>query len=196
MNYLYEILIIVNNFIEYNYLLSIFIYFFLLTIFFTLSLPGTTIVLLSSGFFFGFILGFLINIFSITIGSFLFIIFSKTIFIKMFKGNYRKYSSKISNIIENSSFEYLILLRLVIGPPLLIQNLCLSLINVSKVYIVLSTFIGFIPIILFLSYLGNYFNNLLELTKIKFSNLLSYEIIVILLLFIFLLILRIYFKKS
>ena len=196
MDFIYEIIFLVNNYIEYNYTISIILYFSLLVIFFTFSLPGTTVAILSSGFFFGFFLGFLINIFSISIGSLFFVLFSKSLLKKLFKKNFIKYSSKISHLIKNSSFEYLILLRLIIGPPLIVQNICLSLMNVSKIKIFVSTFVGFIPIIGFLSYIGSYLNNILDLKKIKFDNLISMEFLLILFFLIFLLLLRIYLKKN
>ena len=196
MDFIYEIIFLVNNYIEYNYTISIILYFFLLVIFFTFSLPGVTVVVMSSGFFFGFFLGFIINIFAISIGSLFFVLFSKLLLQKLFKKIFIKYSSKISKLIQNSSFEYLILLRLIIGPPLVVQNICLSLMNVSKIKIFVSTFVGFIPIIGFLSYIGSYLNNILDLKKIKFDNLISMEFLLILFFLIFLLLLRIYLKKN
>ena len=200
MDFIYEIIFLVNNYIEYNYTISIILYFSLLVIFFTFSLPGTTVAVMSSGFlfgfFFGFFLGFIINIFAISIGSLFFVLFSKSLFQKLFKKNFIKYSSKISHLIKNSSFEYLILLRLIIGPPLIVQNICLSLMNGSKIKIFVSTFVGFIPIIGFLSYIGSYLNNILDLKKIKFDNLISMEFLLILFFLIFLLLLRIYLKKN
>ncbi len=196
MDFIYEIIFLVNNYIEYNYTISIILYFFLLVIFFTFSLPGATVVVISSGFFFGFFLGFIINIFAISIGSLFFVLFSKLLLQKLFKKIFIKYSSKISKLIQNSSFEYLILLRLIVGPPLVVQNICLSLMNVSKIKIFVSTFVGFIPIIGFLSYIGSYLNNIFDLKKIKFDNLISIEFLVILFFLIFLLLLRIYLKKN
>ena len=196
MDFIYEIIFLVNNYIEYNYTISIILYFFLLVIFFSFSLPGATVVVMSSGFFFGFFLGFIINIFAISIGSLFFVLFSKSLLQKLFKKIFIKYSSKISKLIQNSSFEYLILLRLIVGPPLVVQNICLSLMNVSKIKIFVSTFVGFIPIIGFLSYIGSYLNNILDLKKIKFDNLISMEFLLILFFLIFLLLLRIYLKKN
>ena len=196
MDFIYEIIFLINNYIEYNYTISIILYSFFLVIFFTFSLPGVTVVVMSSGFFFGFFLGFIINIFAISIGSLFFVLFSKSLFQKLFKKNFIKYSSKISHLIKNSSFEYLIILRLIIGPPLIVQNICLSLMNVSKIKIFVSTFVGFIPIIGFLSYIGSYLNNLIDLKKTNFDNLISMELLLILFFLIFLLLLRIYLKKN
>ena len=190
-----NILINLTDFVNNNYFYSFLLYFIISTCFFTLSLPGGMIILISSGFFFGFLEGFLINIFTISFGSLLFIVFSKTILQKLFQKYYIKFSDQLNNFIKNSSYEYLILLRLLIGAPLILQNICISLLNISKTKILISSVIGFAPLMLLLSYVGSYASNLIELKSLTFSNILTPEILFIIFLLIFLILLRIYFKK-
>ena len=76
----FDIIISLNTFINTHYFISFIIYFLFSIIFFTFSLPGGLIILLGSGFFFGFFSGFIINITSISLGSLIFINFSNTIF--------------------------------------------------------------------------------------------------------------------
>ena len=192
---IYNILFNLTDFINNNYYYSFLLYFIISICFFTLSLPGGIIILISSGFFFGFLEGFIINILSISLGSLIFIIFSKTILSKLFEKNYNKYSDKLTDFIKNSSYEYLILLRLIIGPPLIFQNICISLLNISKTKILISSVIGFTPIMLLFSYFGSYASNLIELKAFTFSSIFSPEILITIGLFIFLIVLRIYFKK-
>lgn len=192
---IYNILFNLTDFINNNYYSSFLLYFIISICFFTLSLPGGIIILISSGFFFGFLEGFIINILSISFGSLIFIIFSKTILSKLFEKYYNKFSDKLTDFVKNSSYEYLILLRLVIGPPLIFQNICISLLNISKTKILFSSVIGFTPTMLLFSYFGSYVSNLIELKTFTFSNIFSPEILIIIGLFIFLIILRIYFKK-
>ena len=192
---IYNILFNLTDLINNNYYYSFLIYFIISTIFFTLSFPGSIIILISSGFFFGFLEGFIINILSISFGSLIFIIFSKTILSKLFEKYYNKFSDKLTDFVKNSSYEYLILLRLVIGPPLIFQNICISLLNISKTKILFSSVIGFTPTMLLFSYFGSYVSNLIELKTFTFSSIFSSEILIIIGLFIFLIILRIYFKK-
>jgi uncharacterized membrane protein YdjX (TVP38/TMEM64 family) len=192
---IYNILFNLTDFINNNYYSSFLLYFIISICFFTLSLPGGIIILISSGFFFGFLEGFIINILSISLGSLIFIIFSKTILSKLFEKYYNKYSDKLTDFIKNSSYEYLILLRLIIGPPLIFQNICISLLNISKTKILISSVIGFTPSMLLFSYFGSYASNLIELKVFTFSSIFSPEILIIIGLFIFLIILRIYFKK-
>jgi uncharacterized membrane protein YdjX (TVP38/TMEM64 family) len=192
---IYNILFNLTDFINNNYYYSFLLYFIISICFFTLSLPGGIIILISSGFFFGFLEGFIINILSISFGSLIFIIFSKTILSKLFEKYYNKFSDKLTDFVKNSSYEYLILLRLVIGPPLIFQNICISLLNISKTKILFSSVIGFTPTMLLFSYFGSYVSNLIELKTFTFSSIFSSEILIIIGLFIFLIILRIYFKK-
>ena len=192
---IYNILFNLTDFINNNYYSSFLLYFIISICFFTLSLPGSIIILISSGFFFGFLEGFIINILSISFGSLIFIIFSKTILSKLFEKYYNKFSDKLTDFIKNSSYEYLILLRLIIGPPLIFQNICISLLNISKTKILISSVIGFTPIMLLFSYFGSYASNLIELKAFTFSSIFTPEILITIGLFIFLIFLRIYFKK-
>ena len=192
---IYNILFNLTDFINNNYYSSFLFYFIISICFFTLSLPGGIIILISSGFFFGFLEGFIINILSISLGSLIFIIFSKTILSKLFEKYYNKYSDKLTDFIKNSSYEYLILLRLIIGPPLIFQNICISLLNISKTKILISSVIGFTPIMLLFSHFGSYASNLIELKAFTFSSIFTPEILITIGLFIFLIFLRIYFKK-
>ena len=192
---IFNILLNLNEFINTYYLYSVCIYFTLSIFFFALSLPGGMIVLISSGFFFGIVIGFIINIFAISLGSLIFVIFSRTLFKGLFNKYYEKFSHKLSNFIKDSSYEYLILIRLIIGPPLIFQNICISLLNISKIKILITSLIGFTPTMLLFSYLGSYVSNLIELKTFSFSEIFSLEILIILGLMIILLILRIFFKK-
>ena len=133
----------INQYINSNYYYSIVIFFMFLTFYSTLSIPGGVILFISSGFFFNLYLGFFINLFSISIGSIIFHISCKFILKFFFPIFYLNYSQKVTNIIKNSSNEYLILFRMIPGPPLFVQNLCLSIINISKVYHAYKDVLGF-----------------------------------------------------
>ena len=192
---IFNIILSVNNFIELHFYLSFVIYFLISLIFFTFSLPGGVIISLSSGFFFGVIYGFFINVFSASFGSLIFIILSKSILKKLFQKYYIKYSEKLSSFIKKSSFEYLILIRLIFGTPLIFQNICISILNVSNFKIFISSIIGFTPYMLLFSYIGSYASNIFELKDFNVSEIFSLEIILILLILIFLIIIKILIKK-
>ena len=193
-----EYILIVLNYtqllVEQNYVLTLILYFIFCLLFFFLSLPGGLIVTLSSGFFFGFYIGFLINIMSITIGSLFFIIISKYFFSNYFNNYLSKYTDKLNKIVKKSSFEYLILIRLIFGIPLIIQNLFISTLEISKVKFIISSIIGFTPYFLIFSYFGEKISNLLEIKSFSIKNIFSIEILIILIILILILIFRIFYK--
>ena len=192
---IFNFLINLNEFVSTYYIVSFCVFFIISTLYFTFSLPGGIIILLSSGFFFGFIGGFFLNIISICLGSLIFIIFSKTLIKGLFEKYYVKFSDKLSTYIKSSSYEYLILIRLIIGPPLLFQNICISLLNISKTKILITSFIGFAPLMLLFSYLGSHVSNIIELKAFTIADIFTSEIIIIFVLIISILFFRIFIKK-
>ena len=192
---IFNFLINLNEFVSTYYIFSFCLFFIISTLYFTFSLPGGIIILLSSGFFFGFIGGFFLNIISICLGSLIFIIFSKTLIKGLFEKYYVKFSDKLSTYIKSSSYEYLILIRLIIGPPLLFQNICISLLNISKTKILITSFIWFTPLMLLFSYLGSHVSNIIELKAFTIADIFTSEIIIIFVLFISILFFKIFFKK-
>lgn len=192
---IFNFLINLNEFVSTYYIYSFCLFFIISTLYFTFSLPGGIIILLSSGFFFGFIWGFFLNIISICLGSLIFIIFSKTLIKGLFEKYYVKFSDKLSTYIKSSSYEYLILIRLIIGPPLLFQNICISLLNISKTKILITSFIGFTPLMLLFSYLGSHVSNIIELKAFTIADIFTSEIIIIFVLIISILFFRIFIKK-
>ena len=192
---IFNFLINLNEFVSTYYIFSFCLFFIISTLYFTFSLPGGIIILLSSGFFFGFIWGFFLSIISICLGSLIFIIFSKTLIKGLFEKYYVKFSDKLSTYIKSSSYEYLILIRLIIGPPLLFQNICISLLNISKTKILITSFIGFTPLMLLFSYLGSHVSNIIELKAFTIADIFTSEIIIIFVLIISILFFRIFIKK-
>lgn len=180
-NFLIQFDLLIKNNLE----LSLILYFLFSFLFFTFSLPGSLIIILASSFFFGFITGFIINITTIVLGSLCFFLFFKNIFKKYFNKQIEKFSDKLNKIIKKSSFEYLVLLRLIFGVPLFVQNLFLSTLNISKTKFIISSFIGFTPYFLLFSFIGNQFSDLIEVKEFQLSNILSFELILIFLLLIF-----------
>ena len=194
IDYIQIILNYIQILIFDNYLLALITYFIFCLLFFFLSLPGGIIVTLSSGFFFGFYIGFLINIISITIGSLFFIILSKYYFLNYFNNYLLKYIDKLNKVIKKSSYEYLILIRLIFGIPLFIQNLFISTLEISKFKFIVSSLIGFTPYFLIFSYVGDKISNLLEIKSFSIKNIFSIEIIIILIILVSILIFRIFYK--
>ena len=189
-NFLIQFDLLIKN----NFELSLILYFLFSFLFFTFSIPGSLIIILASSFFFGFITGFIINITTIVLGSLCFFLFFKNLFKKYFNKQIEKFSDKLNTIIKKSSFEYLVLLRLIFGVPLFVQNLFLSTLKISKTKFIISSFIGFTPYFLLFSFIGNQFSDLIEVKKFQLSNILSFGLILIFLILIIFLLIRIFFK--
>lgn len=189
--YLSEILFFIN----YNYFLAIFFYFIFLFIYSSLSLPGLLIFFVISGYLFGVYFGFLISIISITLGSFVFYIVSKLFFKNYLYKYFRKYTKNINKFISVSTIEYLIIFRMIPGPPLMVQNFILSSLNISKKIFIFSSLIGFIPYVFISNYFGNKINNIQKIKDITTSDIITWDLLIFILLIIILLILRIRFKK-
>ena len=114
----------------------------------------------------------------------------------LFNSFYVKFSKEINNLLKNNSYEYLILLRLITGTPLFIQNLLLSFIKISKTKFLITSFLGFSPIIIIFTYFGSKLNEIYEIKNFKFSDVISEEFILFLILLITLIIIRIVYKNK
>ena len=196
MDFLYLFLDFIKINLDSNFILTFFLFFIFLLFYNTLAIPGNLIFIASTGYFFGIYLGFFLSITSLVLGSLIFFIFSKFYLKKLFPKIYDRFSSKIDNYISNSSIEYLIIFRMIPGPPLLLQNLFLSILNIKKYIFIFSSFVGFTPIIFISVFVGFQLNNLEKIKTMSFNNIFSKEMIFVLIFFISLLVIRIFFKKK
>ena len=76
------------------------------------------------------------------------------------------------------------------------QNICLSILNISKTKFIITTFIGFIPMMFLAAFIGNEISNFVELRNLRMNDLLSSNFLLIFLLLISIIILRIFFNKK
>ena len=184
------------NLIEINFYYSLFLFALFIVFYSTLSLPGLIFFIIFSGYVFGYIWGFIVSIISTTLGCFCFFIISKYFLSKFFISIYAKYAKKINQYIQKSSFEYLIIFRMVPGIPLMLQNFLLSMLNISNYIFIFSTLIGSTPIILFCVLIGNKIHNLKDIEIISYSDIFTLDFILILSFFFCILLLRVFFKKT
>ena len=182
--------------IEVNYFLSIFLFFIFIFIYSLFSIPGLIIFLVFGGYAFGIYLSYIVCIISFTLGCFCFFILSKYFFIKFFEKYYNKYTNKIDKYIKSSTIEYLIIFRLIPGTPLLVQNILLSLLEISSFKFILSTIIGSSPLMFFCIYIGSKLNTIVNLEKFSTKDVFSIDVILILLFIILIFSIRIIFKKK
>ena len=196
MDFFFLILGYIELNIEINYINTLIIFSFYLLLHNSLSLPGSIIAFAASGYFFGLYIGFFISIISLVLGSLFFFLFFSIFLKKIFPKIYNNYSKKITNYIDDSSFDYLILLRLIPGPPLMLQNLLLSILNIKKTLFCLSTFIGFSPIVFISVFLGYKLSNFNSLKSVVFSDIFSLEFIIFTFFILVLIFLRIFYQKK
>ena len=196
MNEFYVFLDFLNIYIDTNYNFSILIFFVFFLFYNTFSIPGNLIFVVSAGYFFGIYIGYIISILSIVLGSLIFFTVSKLFLKKLFTNIYDKYSTKINKYISNSSIEYLILFRMMPGPPLMTQNVCLSILKINSIKFILTSFIGFSPIIFVAVYFGSKIKSFESIKNITMNSILSRDFLIFVVLMIFFLSLRIIFKKK
>ena len=196
MTEFYAFLDFLNTYINTNFNFSIFIFFIFLLVYNMFSIPGNLIFVASAGYFFGIYIGYIISILSIVFGSFIFFTASKLLLKKIFINFYNKYSLKINKYISNSSIEYLIMFRMIPGPPLMIQNVCLSILKIHSFKFILTSFIGFSPIIFIAVYYGSKIKSYESIKNISMNSIISRDFLIFIALVIFFLSLRIVFKKK
>ena len=196
MNEFHVFLDFVNTYISTNFHFSIFVFFIFLLVYSTFSIPGNLVFVASAGYFFGIYIGYIISILSIVLGSVIFFTASKLLLKKIFINIYNKYSLKINKYIPNSSIEYLIMFRMIPGTPLMIQNLCLSILRIHFFKFILTSSIGLSPIIFIAVYYGSKIKSYEYISNISMSNIISRDFLIFIVLVIFFLSLRIVFKKK
>ena len=196
MEFFFSLLQNILLYSQVNYFISILFFFFFLLCYSVFSLPGLLIFTSMSGYLFGIYYGFIISILSLTFGSLVFFILSKILFKYFFIKYYEKYAQNINKYISNSTVEYLIIFRLVPGPPLMVQNMILSLLDISIFKFLLSTFIGSTPIILTSVIIGNKIKNIQLIKEISSQDIFTWDIVLIISVLIFFLIIKIKFKKN
>ena len=182
--------------IENNFFIPFILFFSFLLLYSSFLIPVNTIFFVASGYFFGLYVGFFLSICALVLGSLIFFSFLNPLIKKIFPKIIIKYSKNIDKYISNSSIEYLIIFRIIPGPPLFFQNLILSFLNISKINFILSSFLGFTPIVLILVFVGNKLNDIDNLKNFSIKDIFSFQILFFIPILIIFLLLRIYFKKK
>jgi len=182
--------------VETSYYTTLLIFFFFLLIYSTFSIPGNIILVVSTGYFFGIYTGFLLSISTIVLGSLFFYLLTSFCLKKIFPNIIEKYSNRIDQYISVSSLEYLIIFRMIPGPPLMLQNLLLSFLNINKTKFIISSLLGFAPLVFISVFFGFHLTNFSNLKSITLSNIFSLDFILVLIFIIFLLLVRIFYKRK
>ena len=196
MNFLFYYLNEVILFSENRFFITVLIYFFFLFFYSVFSIPGLVIFIALSGYLFGIYYSYLISIIAITVGSLVFFLFSKFFFKYFFLRYYQKYSKNIDKYISKSTTEYIIIFRMIPGPPLMLQNIILSILNISILKFFLTTLVGFTPIIFMTVFIGNKIRDIQSIKQLSISDIISADFLFLISLIIILLIIRIKYKNN
>lgn len=195
MDILYFFLDYIKINVENNFIITFFIFFLFLLIYVTFAIPGNIVFVASTGYFFGIYFGFILSILSLVFGSLIFFIFISFILKYLFPKIYEKYSDKANNYISKSSLEYLIIFRMIPGPPLMFQNLIMSILDIPKLKFIVSTFLGFSPLTFVAVFVGHQIKGVQNIKNISLNSIFSFEFFIFISVIIIILIIRIFFKR-
>ena len=196
MEILINILDYIKTNIDNNYTLTLIFFFIFLILYNSFSIPGNLIFISSTGYFFGIYIGFFISITSIVLGSFIFFLFANLYTKKLIPKKIYKYSIYLKNHIKDSSLEYLIIFRMIPGTPLFLQNILFSFLNISKIKFILSSFLGFTPLVFVVVFVGNQFKDLNKFKNLSFIDFFSFNFLIFIVLIIIFLLIRIFYKNK
>jgi len=120
-----------------------------------LSVPGATILTLSSGFLFGTILGAAYAVIGATLGATALFLVAKTSFGEIFRARTEGVLGKLKEGFARNALSYLLFLRLVPLFPFFLVNLAAGFLDVRTRVFVLATSFGIIPGALVFASVGN-----------------------------------------
>ncbi|MGR8932599.1 MAG: TVP38/TMEM64 family protein [Gammaproteobacteria bacterium] len=165
--------IIINEFIETNYIFSVLLFFLSCAVFVNSPVPLAAFIKVLGGYFFGFYLGLVFNIFATVTACIIGFLISRYTFKDIFEKAYYNRLKHIENEIEHNGIYYFLTLRLVMIIPYFIINITAGLSRISFKNYVYSTTIGVIPASII------YANGGSKLEKIdSISELFQYDIII------------------
>ena len=82
------------------------------------------------------------------------------------------------------------------GPPLLLQNLLLSFLNITKINFIISSFVGFSPIVFATVFIGNQLNDIDKIKNVSLNDIISFKFLIFIFCIIIFLSIRILYKKK
>lgn len=165
----------------------------ILCIIFLLPITPITII---TGYYFGIIYGFSTIYFAQIIGCSILYFFCGSLFkienfINKIKNNRYK---KIFNNLENDSFYYLVLIRVIGGIPFSLQSIIGSLSGMKYFSFLLATLIGIIPWLYIYINVGVTLKNVININNIKLKDIIDYNTLLALMLMIIVFLLPLFIK--
>ena len=165
----------INEFINSNFLLATIGFLLLYALVVALSLPIASLLTLSSGFFFGTLLGGTLTVLGATIGATIIFWVAKTSLgeslrkkAKQSKGIYNKIASEI----EENQWSGLLFLRLIPAFPFFLVNIVPAFFNVSTVVFFVTTLLGIAPASFIYANIGTQLGSISSLSGLVSGNIL------------------------
>lgn len=133
------------EFIDNNYLFSVFLFFLSCLVFINSPLPFAAILKLLGGFFFGFYMGAVYNVVATILACLVGFWVSRYALREIFEKAYFERLEMIEAEIEHNGFYYFLTLRLVMVVPYFVINVAAGISRVSLKQYASSTLLGVIP---------------------------------------------------
>ena len=188
---------IIQNFINVNYLISIFIFTFFYSFLILCNFPIASLISMISGYLFGIWVGAIIAIVGGTLGAFGVFIVAKFFFLDFIKKNILNKYSFIEDYFNKNDLELMLLIRIIPGTPFFIQNLLLASLGADNNKFLYTSFIGLAPWSFIFCSVGSGLDDIIRGNGIiNFQLFLKLEFILPILTLIILLLVIMLFKKK
>ena len=145
LDFLFENLGRLNNFINQNTFLSLFIFILFYSILVICNFPAASLLSLTGGFLFGTWIGGAGIIIGGTFGSFIVFIFAKSFLLNFINKKILSKYPRIPNYFKRNDIEFMMLIRLIPGIPFFVQNLILAALGSDNRKFLLTTLVGISP---------------------------------------------------
>ena len=141
----------------FSFGLSFFLIYFLVS---TISLPGTTVLAVLGGFFFGLVKGVTLSIFAVSLGSSLAFFITRFFLHGFFMKKGGKRMQKIFKFIQQDEIYYLFAFRLFPFTPLFFTNLIMGLSSIKFRAFYVVSFISLLPVVAIYANIGSQISQL------------------------------------
>ncbi len=188
-----------EDYISANIIINLF-YFFVFAVIWVALLGFGSPILIISGILFGQWIGTIVSVLAISVGALILYSIGIFFFRDLLKLILEKKFKKYIQLFQKNEFFYFFIYRLVggLGVPFGIQNLIPILFDMRKINYFFSSFLGFIPSMFIMNTIGAGLNYYIEQAQ-NFNIIdliLTPEIYIPILLFIFLMIISLFIKKK
>lgn len=131
------------------------IFFFLFVVGTACSLPVTAAMIIIGGIIFGHFIGFLLSIFSLTLGGTLSLLSARILFRDFIHRRFSSHIDVVNKGVEKEGAFYVFGLRMVPVVPFWLLNLVVGLTSMRIPAFMLATLLGMVPVTLILGYAGS-----------------------------------------